>query len=59
MAELPPPQPLICEHCGRDRAEHFLANLTDGAFVGLYLLICPTAVFRAEGHDQAGRPFKP
>ena len=52
---LPPVQFLKCEQCGHDRAEHEHANLADGPFVGRYLLICPTAVFKAAGHDQAGR----
>lgn len=58
MSKLPPAQHLKCEHCGRDRAEHHVANLTDGAFVGKYLLICPTAVFKAKGHDEFGQPYK-
>ena len=56
--ELPPPQALPCERCGHDRAEHQAANLSDGPFVGLYLLICPTALFKAKNHDEFGRPFK-
>lgn len=55
---LPPAQYLKCERCGHDRAEHHDANLTDGAFVGKYLLICPVAVFKAKGYDVDGLPFK-
>ncbi len=33
--------------CGYRKGDHKAANLTDGAFVGEYLLICPTAVFLA------------
>jgi hypothetical protein len=55
---LPPEQPLKCERCGHDRAEHHAANLTDGAFVGAYLLICPTATFWAKGYDQFGRKWE-
>lgn len=51
---LPPVQFVTCERCGHDRAEHHSANLTDGAFVGLYLLICPTATFMAKGYDVSG-----
>ena len=58
MPELPPEQWCKCERCGHDRAEHYHANLSDGAFVGKYLLICPTAVFKAEGFDVDGKPFK-
>ena len=56
--ELPPVQSLRCDHCGYDRAEHHAANLSEGQFVGLYLLICPTAVFKAKGHDQFGRQYE-
>lgn len=52
---LPPEQLLTCERCGRDRSEHEHANLSDGAFVGRYLLICPTSIFVAKGYDQCGR----
>lgn len=58
MPKLPPPKPLICERCGHDRAEHYSANLTDGAFVGKYLLICPTSLFKAQDYDVDGRSFK-
>ena len=57
--KLPPEQFVKCGHCGHDRAEHHSANLTDGAFVGKYLLICPTSVFRAKGYDVDGRSFAP
>lgn len=55
MAKLPPPKFVTCDRCGHDRAEHHSANLTDGAFVGKYLLICPTALFKAKGYDFDGR----
>lgn len=58
MTQPPPEQPVRCDQCGRDRAEHHCANLTDGAFVGRYLLACPTAIFWARGYDIDGRPFK-
>ncbi len=58
MSKLPPVQYLLCERCGHDRAEHHAANLTDGPFVGAYLLVCPTAVFKAKGHDVFGRSYK-
>lgn len=51
---LPEPQFVRCDSCGHDRSEHHSANLTDGAFVGKYLLICPTAVFRVKGYDVSG-----
>lgn len=54
---LPPMQSLRCERCGSDRAEHQAANLADGAFVGLYILICPSSIFQAKGHDEFGRPW--
>lgn len=54
---LPPPQFLECENCGRDRAEHHHANLSDGPFVGKYILICPTVVFKHEGYDTDGQAF--
>ena len=57
MAELPPEQHVKCERCGHDRAEHHHANLSDGVIVGRYLLICPTAVFKAEGYDVDGSPY--
>lgn len=56
--KLPPPQFVRCEHCDHDRSEHYHANLTDGPFVGKYLLICPTSIFRAKGYDLDGMPFK-
>ena len=59
MAELPPMQFVCCENCGHDRAEHHGANLSDGPFVGKYLQICPTAVFKAKGYDVDGKPFQP
>lgn len=55
---LPPPQFVKCDNCGHDRSEHHSANLTDGAFVGKYLLICPTVVFRHKGHDVDGIAFR-
>lgn len=58
MSKLPPPQFVKCDRCGMDRAEHYNANLSDGQFIGKYLLICPTAVFRAKGYDVDGRSFK-
>jgi hypothetical protein len=58
MKPLPPEQFLKCKRCGNDRAEHHAANLADGNFVGLYLLICPTAIFEAKGYDVFGRPYK-
>lgn len=57
-SELPPEKYLKCETCGRDRSEHWMANIADGPFVGKYFLVCPTAVFRAKGHDVDGAPFK-
>ena len=54
---LPPEQHVRCERCGHDRAEHHWANITDGVIVGKYLLICPTAVFRAKGYDVDGKKF--
>jgi len=57
MNELPPEQWLRCKRCGHDRAEHHAANLSDGNLVGAFLLICPTAVFQADGHDVFGRPW--
>lgn len=56
--KLPPPVTVICENCGRDRAEHHHANLSDGPFVGKYLLICPTVIFKHKDHDTDGIPFK-
>ena len=56
--KLPPPQYLKCERCGHDRAELHHANLTDGAYVGKYLLICPTAIFKAKGHDVDGSKWR-
>ncbi len=58
MSKLPPPQFLKCERCGHDRAEHEAANLADGQFVGRFLLICPTAVFKAKGYDQFGTKYE-
>lgn len=58
MSKLPPEQHLTCERCGHDRAEHHAANLTDGNFVGVFILICPTAVFKAKCHDIFGKPYK-
>lgn len=49
-----PLPPVTCERCGHDAAEHHSANLTDGAFVGKYLLICPNVVFTAKGYDVDG-----
>jgi hypothetical protein len=57
MAQIPPIQLVKCERCGQDRAEHYSANLSDGPFVGKYLLICPTSVFKAQGYDVDGRPL--
>lgn len=57
MNKLPPEQHIRCERCGHDRAEHHCANLSDGQFVGKYLLICPTVVFTAKGYDVDGAPF--
>jgi hypothetical protein len=51
---LPPVQFVECERCGHDRSEHHSANLTDGVFVGRYLLICPDVIFLAEGYDVDG-----
>lgn len=56
--QLPPPQPLICERCGHDRAEHHMANVADGPFVGKYFLVCPTATFKAKGYDNDGMAWK-
>jgi hypothetical protein len=56
--ELPPVQFVKCERCGHDRTEHHAANLSDGPFVGLFLLICPTSVFKAKGYDVFGKPFE-
>ncbi len=53
MSDLPEPQFVRCERCGNDRSLHKAANLTDGAFVGEYLLICPTSVFKAEPIDTS------
>lgn len=58
MPSLPPEQHVRCEHCGHDRAEHYLCNVTDGQIVGKYFLVCPTAVFRARGFDVDGAPYK-
>lgn len=38
-----------CGRCGLSLAEHVSANLTDGAFVGKYLTICPTVLFKPTG----------
>lgn len=57
MDKLPPTVFVRCENCGRDRAEHYHANLSDGPFVGKYLLICPTVIFKSKGHDIDGIPF--
>lgn len=57
MKKLPPIEIVVCRRCGYDRAEHHSANLTDGQFVGKYLLICPTAIFQAKGYDVDGVPF--
>mgnify|MGYP001591940753 CR=1 FL=1 len=54
---LPPEQHVTCEQCGHDRALHHSANLSDGPFVGKYLLICPTAVFKHKDFDVDGLPF--
>ena len=56
MNKLPPVQLVMCERCGHDRAEHQLANLADGPFTGLYLMVCPTALFKAKGYNVSGRP---
>jgi hypothetical protein len=53
---LPLPQFVKCEQCGHDRAEHYHANLSDGQFVGKYLLICPTVIFKHKGLDVDGLP---
>ena len=57
MNTLPPAVSVTCERCGCDRAEHHLANMSDGALVSKYLLVCPTAVFKAKGHDIDGMPY--
>lgn len=43
--KLPPRQFDLCRNCGYDLSLHVAANLSDGAFVGQYLTICPTALF--------------
>ena len=55
--KLPPVVFVKCENCGRDRAEHHNANLSDGQFVGKYLLICPTVIFKHKAHDTDGIPY--
>ena len=50
-----PEQHVTCEQCGHDRSEHHQANLSDGPLVVMYLLICPTGVFKAKDHDVDGR----
>jgi hypothetical protein len=56
MKKLPEPQFVKCERCGHDRSEHLGANLSDGPFVGVYLSLCPTVIFKAKGHDRYGQP---
>jgi hypothetical protein len=57
MSELPPEVFLKCENCGEDRSLHFAANLTDGNFIGQYLLICPKNIFKAKDYNQFGIPY--
>ncbi len=52
MKPLPPPQFSKCVHCGHDKSEHEWTNLTDGAFCGKYVLICSTALFKAEKEEK-------
>lgn len=54
MRAMPPGQYIRCERCGYDRSLHYNANLSDGQWVGKYLLICPTAIFQAKGYDVDG-----
>jgi hypothetical protein len=42
----------ICANCGYMLALHVAANLTDGAFVGQYLTLCPTALFLSSTQDS-------
>lgn len=49
---------LMCEHCGYPQSQHKGANLTDGAFVGEYLLICPLALFHVEPKDASAAEDK-
>ena len=42
------PGNVLCINCGYMLALHVTANFTDGAFVGQYLTICPTALFLAQ-----------
>lgn len=57
MSTLPPNQNLRCERCGHDRAEHYAVNLTDGAFIGKYVPICPTSIFKVKDHNEFGQPY--
>lgn len=41
----------ICQNCGYMLALHVVANVSDGAFVGQYLTICPTALFLTSTGD--------
>lgn len=58
MSNTAPTLIVNCERCGRNRADHHVANLTDGVVIGRYVLICPTAVFTAKGYDTSGEPIK-
>lgn len=51
----------ICQNCGYMLALHMGANLTDGAFVGLYLnlTICPTALFLSKRTPRKSLPALP
>jgi hypothetical protein len=52
--KLPRPQFQRCKYCGLDRSVHAAANLTDGDFVGKYLLICPKVIFEPDESAHYG-----
>jgi hypothetical protein len=54
MSRKPQKRPPVCERCGHEAAEHLLANATNGISIGEFILICPTAVYKAEGFLSSG-----
>jgi hypothetical protein len=49
----------LCQNCGYMLALHVTANLSDGAFVGQYLIICPTALFLSTADPSHTLPALP
>ena len=55
MTEKTIPPNATCAHCGQKAKAHWLANYSDGPYVGVSVLVCPTSTWKQK-QQRKSRP---